>query len=123
MKERLETLQKDLPQQKEKLQRFIIEETTLRNYFEEELDLKLILNREGRTVYECAREAVKILRESDRNREPGELLQALHTVYLKHNGSLASYGTAMEECFGDTGNIDAVRKRVRILSTLSLIHI
>ena len=117
LKERLETLQKDLPQQKEKLQRFIIEETTLRNYFEEELDLKLILNREGRTVYECAREAVKILRESDRNREPGELLQALHTVYLKHNGSLASYGTAMEECFGDTGNIDAVRKRVRILST------
>ena len=54
----------------------------------EELDLKLILNREGRTVYECAREAVKILRESDRNREPGELLQALHTVYLKHNGSI-----------------------------------
>ncbi|MFR0800522.1 MAG: hypothetical protein ACLSHX_05690 [Suilimivivens sp.] len=47
-------LLKDLPQQKEKLQRFIIEETTLRNYFEEELDLKLILNREGRTVYECA---------------------------------------------------------------------
>ena len=117
LKERLQTLQKDLPQQKEKLQQFIIEETTLRNYFEEELDLKLILNREGRTVYECAREAVKILRESDRNREPGELLQALHTVYLKHNGSLASYGTAMEECFGDTGNIDAVRKRVRILST------
>lgn len=117
LKERVQTLQKDLPQQKEKLQQFIIEETTLRNYFEEELDLKLILNREGRTVYECAREAVKILRESDRNREPGELLQALHTVYLKHNGSLASYGTAMEECFGDTGNIDAVRKRVRILST------
>ena len=93
------------------------EETTLRNYFEEELDLKLILNREGRTVYECAREAVKILRESDKNREPGELLQALHTVYLKHNGSLASYGTSMEECFGDTGDIDAVRKRVRIIST------
>ena len=116
LKERLQTLQKELPEQKEKLQQFIIEETALRNYFEEELDLKLILSRDGRTVYECAREAVKILRESDKNREPGELLQALHTVYLKHNGSLASYGTAMEECFGDTGNIDAVRKRVRILS-------
>ena len=57
------------------------------------------------------------MRESDKNREPGELLQALHTVYLKHNGSLASYGTSMEECFGDTGDIDAVRKRVRIIST------
>lgn len=117
LKERLQTLQKDLPEQKEKLQQFIIEENTLRNYFEEELDLKLILNREGRTVYDCAREAVKILRESDKNREPGELLQALHNVYLKHNGSLASYGTSMEECFGGTGDIDAVRKRVRIIST------
>lgn len=117
LKERLQTLQKDLPEQKEKLQQFIIEENALRNYFEEELDLKLILNREGRTVYDCAREAVKILRESDKNREPGELLQALHNVYLKHNGSLASYGTSMEECFGGTGDIDAVRKRVRIIST------
>ena len=53
LKERLQTLQKELPEQKEKLQQYIIEETTLRNYFEEELDLKLILNREGRTVYEC----------------------------------------------------------------------
>ena len=103
LKERLQILQKELPEQKEKLQQFIIEETALRNYFEEELDLKLILNREGRSVHECAREAVKILRESDKNREPVELLQALHAVYLKHNGSLASYGTAMEECFGDTG--------------------
>lgn len=60
LKERLQTLQKELPEQKEKLQQYIIEETTLRNYFEEELDLKLILNREGRTVYECAREAVNI---------------------------------------------------------------
>ncbi len=41
----------------------------------------------------------------------------IDTVYLKHNGSLASYGTSMEECFGDTGDIDAVRKRVRIIST------
>ena len=59
LKERLQTLQKELPEQKEKLQQYIIEETTLRNYFEEELDLKLILNREGRTVYECA-ESCKI---------------------------------------------------------------
>ena len=54
LKERLQTLQKELPEQKEKLQQYIIEETTLRNYFEEELDLKLILNREGRTVYELS---------------------------------------------------------------------
>lgn len=109
-------LQADLPEQREKLQQSIIEETALRNYFEEELNLKMIMNREGRTVFECAKEAMKILRESDKNREPAELLQALHNVYLQHNGSLASYGTSMEECFGDTENGDAVRKRVRIIS-------
>lgn len=116
LKERLRGLQADLPEQREKLQQSIIEETALRNYFEEELNLKMIMNREGRTVFECAKEAMKILRESDKNREPAELLQALHNVYLQHNGSLASYGTSMEECFGDTENGDAVRKRVRIIS-------
>lgn len=114
--ERQQGLRKELPEQKEKLRQAVIEETVLRNYFEEELDLKLILSRDGRTVFECAREAVKILREGDKNREPAELLQALHNVYLQHNGSLASYGTSMEECFGDTENGDAVRKRVRIIS-------
>ncbi len=114
--ERQSRLQEELPEQKEKLQQLIIEGTMLQNYFEEELDLKLILCRENRTVSECAKEAVKILRESDKNREPAELLQALHNVYLQHNGSLASYGTSMEECFGDTENGDAVRKRVRITS-------
>lgn len=70
LKERLQTLQKELPEQKEKLQQYIIEETTLRNYFEEELDLKLILNREGRTVYECAREAVKYCGKAIRTENP-----------------------------------------------------
>lgn len=116
LNERQQTLHKDLPEQKERLRQAVMEETALRSYFEEELDLKLILDREGRTIPECAKEAVKILREGDKNREPAELLQALHNVYLQHNGSLATYGTSMEECFGDTENGEAVRKRVRITS-------
>lgn len=43
----LQGLLKDLPEQKAKLQGLIMEETALRSYFEEELDLRLILNREG----------------------------------------------------------------------------
>ena len=99
-----------------KLQEAIIEETALRNYFEEELDLKLILSREGRTVWDCAGEAVKLLRGSDKNREPSEMLQSLHDTYHKHNGSLVSYGTCIEECFGDAETVGAIRKRYRIVS-------
>lgn len=116
LEERLQGLGETLPEQKEKLQELIGEETSLRSYFEEELDLKLIFGREGRTIWECAKEAMKLLRETDKNRESSDLFRSLHEVYQKHNGSLASYGTSMEECFGDTENGTAVRKRVRIIS-------
>ena len=116
LQERLQTLLKDLPEQKEILQVLIMEETALRSYFEEELDLRLVLNREGRTILECAKEAMKLSRENDINRESSDMLQALHDVYHKHNGSLASYGTSIEECFGDTETGDVVRKRYRIVS-------
>lgn len=112
----LQVWRKDLPEQKAKLQEAIIEETALRNYFEEELDLKLILSREGRTVWDCAGEAVKLLRGSDKKREPSEMLQSLHDTYHKHNGSLVSYGTCIEECFGDAETVGAIRKRYRIVS-------
>lgn len=112
----LQGLLKDLPEQKAKLQGLIMEETALRSYFEEELDLRLILNREGRTVCECAEEAVKLVSDSDKNRESVDMLQSLHDKYHKHNGSLASYGTSIEECFGDTEIVGAIRKRYRILS-------
>lgn len=39
------------------------------------------------------------MRESDKNREPTDLLQALHQVYQRHNGSLVNNGTSLEECF------------------------
>ena len=112
----LQGLLKDLPEQKAKLQGLIMEETALRSYFEEELDLRLILNREGRTICECAEEAVKLVSDSEKNRESVDMLQSLHDKYHKHNGSLASYGTSIEECFGDTEIVGAIRKRYRIIS-------
>ncbi len=45
---------------------------------------------------------MSFLRDSDKNREASELLQALFQVFQRHNGSLASYGTSLEECFGNT---------------------
>lgn len=77
----LQGLLKDLPEQKAKLQGLIMEETALRSYFEEELDLRLILNREGRTICECAEEAVKLVSDSEKNRESVDMLQSLHSVY------------------------------------------
>ncbi len=120
---RLTSLLESLPEQKERLQQAIAEETCLRKYFEEELSLKLVFDRESRTLPDCAAEAVSVLRDSDRNREPSDMLQSLYQVYQRHNGSLTSYGTSLEECFGavdgmpGTGeNTGVIRKRVRVVS-------
>lgn len=121
--ERRQTLLDAEPKQKERLQQAIGEETFLRNYFEEELALGLVLERGSRTLFDCAGEAAGVIRESDRTREPGDLIQSLYQVYQRHNGSLTSYGTSLEDCFGaaeeiggmaDTGGI--LRKRVRVVS-------
>lgn len=92
-------------------------ETSLRQYFEEELDLKLVVERGSRTLKECAQEAWASLREGDRNREPGALVGALHENYHKYSGSLLGYGIAMEDCF-EEGAADgqSLRKRQRIYS-------
>ncbi len=115
---------KDEPQKRECLQRLIAEETLLRKYFEEELSLKLILNREAKTLTECAKLAVGILRESDKNREYGDMLQSLVKVYQVHNGSLTTYGTSLEDCFDAVGELEGVgadfspiRKRMRVVSS------
>ncbi len=119
----LKNLQNSEPQKRIRLQELIAEETLLRKFFEEELSLELVLDKGSRTLPDCAKEAVKQLRDSDKNREYGEMLQSLVQVYQKHNGSLASYGTSIEECFESAGEqpgvgeeFQALRKRVRVVS-------
>lgn len=96
----------------------IVKEKEVRKYFEEELDLKLVLSRENRTLEECAKAALEKLRESDRKREPGELTASLLRVFQQHNGNLTAYGTTLEDCFGsiygeqDGRLTDALRKRL-----------
>jgi hypothetical protein len=97
------------------------QEAYLRTCFEEELSLKLVLEREGRSLAECAKAAQNTLRDSDKNRESGELFNALFQVYQRHNGSLISYGTTLENCFAnsqESGNalVTALRSRVQIVS-------
>lgn len=119
----LKNLLESEPQKKVQLQELIAEEILLRKFFEEELSLKLVVERETRTLVECAKEAVKLLRDSDKNREHGEMLQSLNQVYQKHNGSLAKYGTSLEECFemeeegaGAGTGFQPLRKRFRVVS-------
>lgn len=121
--QKLEDLIASEPQQKVRLQKLIADETLLQKFFEEELSLKLVVEREGRTLTECAGEAVRCLRDGDKNREYGDILQSLVQVYQKHNGSLANYGTALEECFEAAGEDPGVwtefqplRKRFRVAS-------
>ena len=61
----------------------IIQETNLRGYFEEELGLGLVVERGTKTLKECAGEAWGCLREGDRNREAGALVDSLYQVYHK----------------------------------------
>ena len=70
-----------IAEQQEKLKEEIRTETYLRKYFEEELSLKLIFDREGRKLEDCAQAALGLLRESDKNREPSDLFQSLYRVY------------------------------------------
>lgn len=73
--ERWQALLESEPRQKERLQKTIGEEACLRNYFEEELSLKLVFERGSRTLADCAGEAAGMLRESDRGFRCGNLLQ------------------------------------------------
>lgn len=121
--ERLSNLSERLPEDKVRLQNAIAVETCLRNYFEEELSLRLVFERESQTLSECAKKATGMLREGDKNREGADLLQSLNQVYQQHNGSLIRYGTALEDCFGSEAeqimieeNINVLRKRVRVVS-------
>lgn len=123
LEERHRVLLEEEPELKESLQKKIMAETVLRTYFEEELALKLVFEREALGLSDCAKKAAEVLRESDKNREPTDMLQALHQVYQRHNGSLVNYGTSLEECFGapadtlETGlAAGAMRKRVQVIS-------
>lgn len=121
--EKLRMLREAAPGQKARLQEMIAEESCLRSYFEEELALGLVFEREGRTLADCAKQALGVIRDSDKNRELTDLFNSLYQVYQKHNGSLTSYGTSLEECFGEVdqvlikdGSAHAIRQRMRIVS-------
>ena len=95
----------------------IIQETNLRGYFEEELGLGLVVERGTKTLKECAGEAWGCLREGDRNREAGALVDSLYQVYHKYSGNLLGYGTSMEDCFADGASDGlALRKRQQLFS-------
>lgn len=95
----------------------IARETKLKKYFEEEMNLNLVFEREARSLEICAKEAVDSMREGDVGRDVGSLTNSLHQVYSSHNSNLVSYGTAMEECFEEAEpGLEALRKRQRIVS-------
>lgn len=118
LEDQISHLKEDEPKKKESLTQNIAVETSMRRYFEEELSLKLVIDRENRTVLACAEAALEMLREADKNREATDMFQSLYQVYQRHNGSLANYGTSIEDCFEKTYTEENIlRNRVRIIST------
>ncbi len=115
--ERLRSIQEGEEARQKNLREKIGEETRLRSYFEEELALELVFERDSRSLEELAREACHCLRDSDRGKELGELFNALFQVYQKHNSSLIPYGTTMENCF-DSGESDMAKDNAALESEM-----
>jgi len=74
-------------------------ESKLREYFSEELSLGLIIEREEKSISECATEAAAMLRETDKNKSVADVVASLNKNYQQHSGSLVGYGTYIEDCF------------------------
>ena len=117
LKNEIGRLQEGRQAVKDALARHIARETGLRGCFEEELELGLVIRRESRALPDCAKEALSSLRDTDKGKGAADLTTSLYRVYQQHSGSLTSYGTALEDCFGESPDApDVLRKRQRIVS-------
>ena len=112
----LELTQKGEETHKNRLQEEIGRETFLQKYFDEELDLKLVMQRENKGLISCAKESETLVKDGDRNREPEDILNSLHRVYQQNSSNLTQYGTTMEDCFEGENELQETRKRVRLVS-------
>ncbi len=92
-------------------------ENLCQRYFEEELDLGLVLEKEAGNLEGYAKESLQRMRDGDEGRDVSTMATGLYQTYSAHNGSLVSYGTSIEECFEEAENgSEALRKRLRIFS-------
>lgn len=92
-------------------------ETICQRYFQEELELGLVLGKDEGSLEVCAKEALQRMRDGDEARDVSTMTTGLHQVYSGHNSSLVSYGTAIEGCFEEAeSGCEALRKRLRIVS-------
>ena len=112
----VELTQKGEETHKNRLQEERRRETFLQKYFDEELDLKLVMQRENKGLISCAKESETLVKDGDRNREPEDILNSLHRVYQQNSSNLTQYGTTMEDCFEGENELQETRKRVRLVS-------
>lgn len=113
----IERLTGEINKLKENTINLIDKENRLRSYFEEEVQLGLILKRESKSLEIIAKEAISLLHDDERSKSIGDMTAMLLKSYQKHNSSLISYGTALEDCFDDDfKDPDVLRKRQCIVS-------
>lgn len=120
-KNNLERLTKEVKEYKESTVNSIELEQKLKDYFEEELALDLVLKKEeqeGVSILEAAREAAGLLKGSEKNKSISEMVSALYKCYQMNSSNLTGYGTALKDCFEDDAqDTKILRKRLIILST------
>ena len=115
--EAVKRLEPGIEAQKNSVTEKVEKEARLRKYFDEELSLGLVFDRESKTIPEAAEQAKTIIRETDRNKSVAEIVSNMDRIFHAHIGNLVIYGTFMEDCFAEeTTDAMVLRKRHRIVS-------
>ena len=118
LKSRIDARIQEIDELREAIINDIAKENKIRVYYQEELELGLVLHRGSRSIDECAAEAIASIRDNDKNKSLGDVITSLNKVYQQHNSNLTSYGTSLEDCFeDDIENPYLLRKRQCIVST------
>lgn len=103
---------------KNSLQEKIKRRNILELYFKEELGLEFIISKDDKSLDECLKESLELIKESDEFKTLGEAITSLLASYQKHNSSLTGYGISLEECFENSILSDAIRKRQNIIFSI-----
>ena len=115
--EAVKRLEPDIETQKKNMVEKMEKEDQLRKYFDEELSLGLVFDRDSKTIPDAAQQAKTVMREADRNKSVAEIVSNMDRIFHAHIGNLVIYGTFMEECFAEeTTDAMVLRKRHRIVS-------
>ena len=112
---RLKIYSEDIEKKLKKRIRLIEEESRLAAYFEEELELGFVLQKDSSTVLkQYAEEALSVISPDDMQKSITDIFQKLNNTYRKNSNVLSSEYHPMYETLYENSGSDVIRSRVCI---------